>query len=172
MDYSKYTQVLLQYSQYTQVLSDYSQYTQVLLQYSKNTLKFYYTIPKYYTQVSQGLFKPIPQFESGIKVYNRYCCCWAKEYILIRGVRRGGTGGHVPPSKISVPPSRCPPPMCPPHLYIPSPVPPSPVQIDKLPDRAPLSDSTGGGPSTLTRGRLAEHWNIFSQHLNLLEGEI
>ena len=84
LDYSKYTQVLLQYSKYTQVLLDYSKYTQVLLQYSKNILKFYYTIPKYYTQVSQGLFKPIPQFESGIKVYNRYCCCRAIEYILIR----------------------------------------------------------------------------------------
>ena len=82
--FSKYTQVLFDYSKYTQVLSDYSKYTQVLLQYSKNILKFYYTIPKYYTQVSQGLFKPIPQFESGIKVYNRYCCCRAIEYILIR----------------------------------------------------------------------------------------
>ena len=51
--FSKYTQVLLDYPKYTQVLSDYSKYTQVLLQYSKNILKFYYTIPKYYTQVSQ-----------------------------------------------------------------------------------------------------------------------
>ena len=82
--FSKYTQVLLDYSKYNQVLSDYSKYTQVLLQYSKNILKFYYTISKYYTQVSQGLFKPIPQFATGIKVYNRYCCCRAIEYILIR----------------------------------------------------------------------------------------
>ena len=87
-----------------------------------------------------------------------------------QGRQKGGA--RAPLKNLGAPLTVPPPPMCPPHLSIPSPVPPSPVQIDKLPDRAPLSDSTGGGPSTLTRGRLAEHWNIFSQHLNLLEGEI